>query len=269
MRFALALCLALCLALAACSADPILTLPDVVTADTGPGQVCTPGAQVACTCVGGSTGAQVCSSDGRSLGACECPDAGSGIDAGSDAPVVDAGNTEAAVIDVPVDVPRDSGTDAGRDAGVDIPRDTGPADAGPMTYSLDMVRAGLEVRVAFVRVSSTGSRTVCDAPTSPTCSVSGGFVSFNLHACFGGSDLTGRVMVGNGDRPSAVALGLAGGQFLPTARITSGVEVGGRRSFLVQFAGPARGSASGAEGIPGRTVDPALGDLWLLGCEVQ
>lgn len=119
----LALLAALCLALAACSADPILTLPDVVAADTGPAQVCTPGAQVACTCVGGATGAQVCSSDGRSLGACECPDAGGGADAGSDAGVIDSG-------------PRDTGTvDAG-------PGDVGQPDAGGGDVGADVVDAG-------------------------------------------------------------------------------------------------------------------------------
>ena len=99
----LAVALALCLA--ACGVDPVLTLPDAATADTGPAQVCTPGAQVACTCVGGATGAQVCSSDGRSLGACDCPDAGGGVDAGA----VDTG-------------PRDTGAvDTGQpDAGADV-----------------------------------------------------------------------------------------------------------------------------------------------------
>jgi hypothetical protein len=40
--------------------------------------VCTPGASLACTCVDGRAGAQVCSADGAALGACVCaaPDAG-------------------------------------------------------------------------------------------------------------------------------------------------------------------------------------------------
>jgi hypothetical protein len=37
-----------------------------------PVRACTPGASTACTCTSGSPGAQVCSSDGSSLGACTC-----------------------------------------------------------------------------------------------------------------------------------------------------------------------------------------------------
>ena len=33
---------------------------------------CTPGASVACTCPGGAPGAQICASDGKSLGTCQC-----------------------------------------------------------------------------------------------------------------------------------------------------------------------------------------------------
>ena len=49
--------------------------------DAGPdaasgGQVCIPGQQVACACVGGESGAQVCVPNGTGYGVCECPDAG-------------------------------------------------------------------------------------------------------------------------------------------------------------------------------------------------
>ncbi len=37
-----------------------------------PGKTCTPGAQVSCACIGGAAGAQVCNSDGESLGTCLC-----------------------------------------------------------------------------------------------------------------------------------------------------------------------------------------------------
>lgn len=95
--------LALALALAACSSDPCAgancvtledagvdrpaandvgfdTLFDVTRVDVGfdapVTRVCTPGAQVACACVGGGAGAQVCNAAGSALGACMCPDAG-------------------------------------------------------------------------------------------------------------------------------------------------------------------------------------------------
>lgn len=116
MRFALPFCLAL----AACSVDP-LPLPDGGP-DTGSGRVCSPGAQVACACVGGAAGAQVCRNDGSGYGACDCPDAGGVVDAGSDS------GADAGVID---SGPRDSGqTDAGAsDVGVDAPADV-PGDTG-------------------------------------------------------------------------------------------------------------------------------------------
>ncbi|MDB4930084.1 MAG: Tryptophan synthase alpha chain [Myxococcaceae bacterium] len=96
-------------ALVGCAADPVL-LPDASTADTG-AQVCTPGAQVACTCVGGATGAQVCASDGRSLGACGCPDAGALEDVGG----ADVGGDRPASVDLGAP---DVGTDAGQLADV-------------------------------------------------------------------------------------------------------------------------------------------------------
>jgi hypothetical protein len=48
------------------------------------GSACIPGRQVACPCVGGSTGAQVCGEDGTGYGVCACADGGS-VDAGGDA----------------------------------------------------------------------------------------------------------------------------------------------------------------------------------------
>jgi hypothetical protein len=71
-----------------CSVAPVGVLQppgDAATGQDGP-PLCLPGAQVACACVGGSTGAQVCALDGRSLGPCGCP----GADAGTDAAIADA-----------------------------------------------------------------------------------------------------------------------------------------------------------------------------------
>lgn len=96
------------LVLLACSSTPT----------PGPPQ-CTPGAQVACACVGGGQGAQVCTS-GATLGPCTCPDGGASdvaavdvlaADVGIDAASADAGGDVAAVDAAPVDVGADALTD--------------------------------------------------------------------------------------------------------------------------------------------------------------
>ena len=89
------------LVLLACSSNPAAT-------------ACTPGAQVACACPGGSGGIQVCAADGSGLGTCACPDAAA-PDVLVDAPAtVDAGDAalEAAadvIAEVAVDAPGDTG----------------------------------------------------------------------------------------------------------------------------------------------------------------
>ena len=47
--------------------------------DAGPQRVCIPGQQIACACIGGGQGAQVCNAEGTGYGPCVCPrpDAGS------------------------------------------------------------------------------------------------------------------------------------------------------------------------------------------------
>lgn len=100
------LLVALLALLAACAADPTLTARD-----------CTPGTTAACACVGGATGVQTCTAAGT-VGACVCPDAGSGADAVSvvDAPAAD-------VVSAPDVVPALDVVDAG---GSDV------VDAGPV-----------------------------------------------------------------------------------------------------------------------------------------
>jgi hypothetical protein len=50
-------------------------------------QVCDPGRTEECACVGaGDLGAQTCDAEGKSWGACECPDGTSGSSSGSGAP---------------------------------------------------------------------------------------------------------------------------------------------------------------------------------------
>jgi hypothetical protein len=52
---------------------------------------CLPGEQRECACPGGTKSVQVCAQDGKSLGPCDCPDAGGFDDAASDGGGTDAG----------------------------------------------------------------------------------------------------------------------------------------------------------------------------------
>lgn len=123
--------------LVACA--PPLSLPpvgDATVTDAPSVPLCTPGAQIACACLGGSQGVQVCGAAGT-LGPCTCPDAG-----GDDAPsLVDASaDTPGEDRAAPIDVGADAGFDVVdaptvRDAPamdiVDVPTDLGTSDVGP------------------------------------------------------------------------------------------------------------------------------------------
>lgn len=116
------------LTVAACSSPVATGSPPSADAGTDAGSptLCTPGAQVACACVGGAAGAQVCGADGRSFGACACPDAGGAMDVVDVPPVIDV--PPAIDVPPPPDVPRV--VDVGFDRGFDVGFDTGPADVG-------------------------------------------------------------------------------------------------------------------------------------------
>ncbi len=259
---------------AACSSDPVPV--DSGPADVGPVQVDIGADVVDVPAVPHDQGADSGAVDAVAVvdaPAVDVVDAGV-ADAGSDAvavgdavDVIDAGVADAVALEDVVDVQLvDVAADRPDVVAVDVPRDAGPVDGGPVVYDLEAVRAGLEVRLAFTELGFRGSRTVCDAPSTPSCAVRSGEVNFFLNGCFGGNGLTGRITTGTGSRSGALDFN---GQYLPTLRITSGPVRGARQSFHVQFAGPVSGALSGAEGIPGRTVDSALGDLWLLGCQVE
>lgn len=94
-----------------CAADPV------------PVRDCTPGASLACACVGGSTGAQLCDGAGH-LGACACPDAstgdprdgsadGDGPELAPDVAAVDGAGLDGAALDgaQPADAPAVDGGD--------------------------------------------------------------------------------------------------------------------------------------------------------------
>lgn len=54
------------------AAGPALAQTETEAPAASAGRVCEPGRVVACPCVGGGEGAQTCSADGTSFGACEC-----------------------------------------------------------------------------------------------------------------------------------------------------------------------------------------------------
>ncbi len=134
--------------LAACA--PTLSLPsggDAAATDTPSVPLCTPGAQLACACLGGVQGVQVCGAAGT-LEACTCPDAGSvdvptatdagSLDAGSDATPEDRATPIDLGFDVPdvpttPDVPAMDVVDAPTDVGMP---DVGPPDRGPVDVGL-------------------------------------------------------------------------------------------------------------------------------------
>lgn len=120
--------------LMACGAAPPVTPPvtppvDATVADLARPPQCTPGAQVACACLGSVQGVQVCAADGT-FAACQCPDAGEARDAGDAAVAADDGAADAPTDLSPSDVSHDATTpdtgciDAG--SGPEIPTDLSP-----------------------------------------------------------------------------------------------------------------------------------------------
>ena len=206
-------------------------------------------------------------------------DDGSALDAGQpDAGPADAGQLDAGPGDTGGDAGADAGAvvvDAGRDAGVDVPRDVG-VDAGPVTYDLEAERTGLEVRVLYLRTCASRDGGLCstDAPPvtmvqSASCSRAGDRLTFSVRACPFPDDCSQLSGMFPSYRNATGAVVGVGATFSRTLRVASGPIVGGRQSFHVQLDAPPVSGSPGVVGVPGRTVDPALGDLWLLGCPVM
>lgn len=180
------------------------------------------------------------------------PDA---LDAGLDAAVVDAPDVQLA--DVAADRP---------DV-VDV-----PWDAGPVVYDLNAVRTGLEVVGLYRRTLSGGTVSDCTTPaTMFSCSVTSDTLRFAFQQC--GVDFVGTFSVPPAATTLALSIAIGGaGHFAANPRIEAGTPRSGtpsRQSFHIQYARPVNGPAPGAAGIPGRTVDPSLGDIWILGCPVN
>jgi hypothetical protein len=152
------------------------------------------------------------------------------------------------------------------DAPTDAPRDTGPADAGPVLYDLNQARGALEVRAIYSDVgSSVGTR--CDVVAAvASCRVESGVLRFGAEACgrsFSGevplATTTGRVVSVSSTQPAY--------DYSPV--VVVGAAQAGRQSIRLGVAAPRPSTGAGVAGVPGRTVDAARGDVWLLGCEVR
>lgn len=301
------LLLALPLALAACSSDPVPVdsgPADTGMVDTGPLDVgparCTPGLSTTCSCGALGTSTYVCPPSGLAPAVCPCVDVDAALDAPEDRPApVDAGDA-VAVADAPaVDALDAGGADAGADAvadavaledvvdvqivdvgtdvpvdrpdavAVDVPRDAGAVDGGPVVFDLNEPRATESAVLLWGLVCDIGCEgAVCSRTVTPSeCRLASDGLHFSLGGC---GALSGLSRVGG---PGAVTLS---GGASPTqsnmvitaqgAAYTAGGQT--RRNFHVQFSAPA-GGTSGVTGIPGRTVSPSLGDAWLFGCRVE
>lgn len=215
------------------------------------------------------------------------PDAPVAVDAGGDAvavrdvpraDVVDAGTEDAALPDVVLvfDVPRPP-ADA-PDVAVAVPDvvDAPPADAGPQVYPLDPPPGALEVRVLFARTCASLDGGPCDdvaqdTAMGATCARTGDRLSFTLRACSPSgtcATLTGLVPDYRSAAGASVAVVWSAATQGRDIEVTAG-PAGARQSFRVSFAAPSTTSAAGVTGVPGRTVSPVRGDVWLLGCEVR
>lgn len=293
---------------AACSSDPVPVDSGPVDTgwpwadgSLDAGTRCAPGMSTTCSCGALGTSTYVCPPSGLAPAVCPCVDVDAALDAPEDRPApVDAGALDASQVDAGADAggddagQLDAGTDAGApgpfdaaedrpdavDAGADVPtdrpdvvdvlRDTGPVDGGPVVYDLDAARSAESFRVIYRRTIPGGGGGVNDCDTSAratSCSVMGDTLRFSLEAC--SVTFTGLLpLSGTSGRVVSMVGGAADAAHSINPPLAAGRIVGGRQSFRVQIANTSTPRMIGVAGIAGRTVDPALGDLWLLGCPV-
>lgn len=304
------LLLALPLALAACSSDPVPVdsgPADTGMVDTGPLDVgparCTPGLSTTCSCGALGTSTYVCPPSGLAPAVCPCVDVDAALDAPEDRPApVDAGDA-VAVADAPaVDALDAGGADAGADAvadavaledvvdvqivdvgtdvpvdrpdavAVDVPRDAGAVDGGPVVFDLNEPRATESAVLLMARVCIVGCDNPCDAAVVPgECRLASDGLHFSLPNTPRCSLITGLTRVGTVGTVTVIGSGVpAQSDMTVTVQGASYVAGGAsRRNFRVQFSAPRSGGTNGVTGIPGRTVSPSLGDVWLFGCRVE
>lgn len=194
------------------------------------------------------------------------------VDAVAVADAADAADGDAADV-AAVDAAVDVGIDTGASPDV-VLEDAASADAGPTRWPLDPPPLTTEGHVLYQR---TPCPEPCDGPADTVaqavaCDVTGGRLSFSLRGCIAGGGcltLTGVFPSVSSDAGATLSIVGALANQGRNLRLTSGQPSAGRRSFRVQFNAPAVPGFVGVTGVPGRTVDPSLGDLWLLGCAVR
>lgn len=268
--------LALCLALAACDSDPCLDASCVTPPPDAGDAGQAPDVSAADVADAPDTGelspdvvAVADASGADALDVVAVADAVEvAVDAGEDVvdvPVMDVVAVGDASTDVGVDVTRVDVIDV---PPADVPRDAGPSDAGGVVYDLEVGRTETNYAVAVRETYAGGLAEDCTAaPTMPSCSVTRGVLAFSIRAC--GVYLTGSMAVSASMPRTLSIFAGGGGSFATTLRLRAGARIAGspaRQSFHVQAASVPFQGEPGLSGIPGRTVDPALADLWLLGC---
>ena len=209
--------------------------------------------------------------------------------------VMDADADTNATLDAIVDMPRDDiGADLpGRnavdatsveDTARDVTTDRAEAiavDVPPARPNLDAPRTSVEVRTLYTAIEprcSSDCRNVIET-TDPraTCAVNAraGTLTFTAYGCVGSlcSQILASLPLASGTARSVTVVG-------PSGQAGSGlrveVEAGTaytadvrRQGFRVGFAVPETTPIGGVTGVPGRTIAPDLGDVWLLGCPVS
>lgn len=196
------------------------------------------------------------------------------VDAVAVADVPDAGELPDIVITFDIPRPPEDVQDAS--APSDTPdvtavADVGPQDAGPQVFPLDPPPGATEVRVLFWPTCASADGGACGtAPVtmvrSGTCARTGSRLNFTFNV---GYEITGLFTDYRNTTGASIAVVGGGATQGRDFVIEAGAVSAGRQSFRVSFSAPATGSVGGVTGVPGRTVDPARGDIWLLGCEVR
>lgn len=208
-------------------------------------------------------------------------------DAEIDAPVPqDAPPPDVVGLDVAVDAGRDSAADAPADVATEASSDAAP-DAPPW-LDLAEIRSTERFEGSFRTVLMDRELTWDAQPSGSSCMVLGGgaVVVFTVTACARGvaglcDTVTGHLRTslpppfpppdaGPVDLPSAMSSGPSvpwratpGGYYGPSYMDGAGRR---RRNFLAQFAAEESTGFAAVLGIPGVTVDPIRGQLWLMGC---
>lgn len=152
-------------------------------------------------------------------------------------------------------------------------RDAGAPDAGPMRYDLAAMPSVPEIHGLYGLACADCGGVALESTTPASCTwmtdASGPHVAFGFHACspLGCEDIAGGVFETNALGTTNVTR-ITGAVTYPMVTLTergSRYTAGGhaRMNFHIEFRSPS------VTGVPGRTVSPTDGDIWLLGCPLN